>query len=227
MRIRGITQEQLKLMACAAMLIDHIGYLFVPGYHLRAIGRIAFPIFCFLVAEGSHYTRSPKKYALRLALSALISEFAYDFFAYGGWSWRGQNVMVTLLLGFLAVQTAKRCKNFWAQWLAVLPFFFLAELVKCDYGGVGVVLIALFALNREQPRRNWLYFLGMVFLLDWIGGPSVRILGQMRLPLAMFGLAAFPLILAYSGEKQTSSRWIQWGFYLFYPVHMVLLRLLK
>ena len=222
---RGLSQEELKLIACLTMLVDHIGYLFVPGLKLRAIGRLAFPIFCFLMAEGAHYTRNPKKYALRLAVSAVVSEFAFDFAFYGGFTWRVQSVMITLLLGFLAVQAAKKVRPLWLQWLVVLPFFFLAEVLRCDYGGAGVLLVALFALNREHPRRIWLYFLGMVFLFDWMGGLSVRILGQLRLPLQMFGLAALPLIWAYSGEKRTRSRWVQWGFYLFYPVHMVLLRL--
>ena len=61
MKIRCLPQEGLKLIACAAMLLDHIGAVFCSGIGLRIIGRIAFPIYCFLLAEGIHYTREPRK----------------------------------------------------------------------------------------------------------------------------------------------------------------------
>ena len=56
MEKRGLSQEALKAIACVTMLLDHIGSIFVSGYTLRIIGRIAFPIFCFLMAEGAYYT---------------------------------------------------------------------------------------------------------------------------------------------------------------------------
>ena len=125
-----LPQEGLKLIACVCMLVDHIGYLFVPGYHLRAVGRLAFPIFCFLVAEGEHHTRSAGRYALRLGLWALITELPFDFFACRGWNWRGQNVMFTLLLGFLAVQAIRKFPADWLKIAAVAAAALLAEVLR-------------------------------------------------------------------------------------------------
>ena len=78
MREKGIYQEELKLLACVTMLVDHIGAVLVPGFALRIIGRIAFPIFCFVLAEGAYHTRDPRKYGIRLLIGLLLSELHFD-----------------------------------------------------------------------------------------------------------------------------------------------------
>src|SRR5699024_500130 len=95
MKEKGLSQEGLKLLACLTMLLDHIGATLVPGWTLRIIGRLAFPIFCFLLAEGAHYTKNPAKYAFRLAIGAILSEIPFDFALFGGWTWYYQSVMLT------------------------------------------------------------------------------------------------------------------------------------
>ena len=75
MEKHGLSQEGLKLFACVVMLIDHVGaVLFPQHFWMREVGRLAFPIFCFLLSEGVHYTRSPGRYVLRLTIGAAISE---------------------------------------------------------------------------------------------------------------------------------------------------------
>ena len=78
MEKKCISQEMLKIIACVTMLLDHIGATMVSGYGLRIIGRIAFPIYCFLLVEGFTYTRNKAKYAMRLFVFALISEVPFD-----------------------------------------------------------------------------------------------------------------------------------------------------
>ena len=104
---RGLSQETLKLIACLTMLLDHIGAVFMPGSVLRDIGRLSFPIFCFLLSEGVFHTRDPRKYALRLTLGMFLAELPFDFAFYGGIHWGHQNVMLTRLLGFLALWAGK------------------------------------------------------------------------------------------------------------------------
>ena len=111
-----LNQENLKLIACGTMLIDHFAAVILLSmfphtrnvvelyYILRIIGRLAFPIYCFLLVEGAHYTRNPKKYALRMAIGAVLSEIPYDLAFYGGWTLENQSVMITLLLGFGALE---------------------------------------------------------------------------------------------------------------------------
>jgi len=144
MEKQPLSQEALKLTACIAMLIDHIGAYLLPQYTLlRIIGRIAFPIFCFLLVEGVNHTRNPKKYLQRLAVGMVLSEIPFDLaFFRDGISWAHQSVMVTLLLGCIMVLLMHRSKGF-RKLLWLVPFYFAAEWLRTDYGGEGILLIAL------------------------------------------------------------------------------------
>ena len=242
----GISQETLKLIACMTMLIDHIGAaLVLPTdaiYHsdvqlyttmawinlvMRCIGRIAFPIFCFLLVEGVYHTRNPKKYLQRLAVGMLLSEIPFDLaFFRDGISWAHQSVMVTLLLGCILVLQMNRSKGFW-KLLWIVPFYFAAEWLRTDYGGDGILLIALFALAKGTKHEKW-WQLAAMFLLYWDFSFTYRYYNlDIRLPMNRLPLMAAVPILFYNGRKLTYSKKIQWAFYLFYPVHIAVLALLK
>lgn len=224
MRKDGFSQEMLKGIACVTMVLDHIGAVFVPGYTLRIIGRISFPIFCFLLAEGARRTRSPGRYALRLGLSALLSELPFDMLFYGGINWQHQSVMVTLLIGLVTVLGMKKLRT-----LQILPLaagILLAELLHTDYGGFGVALIGLFSLVADHKWKNALGFIGMAVIFWAMDSVKVPVLGLI-IPIQMFGLLAMVPIWLYSGRKVTGSRGVQMAFYLFYPVHLLILLLNK
>lgn len=246
MKKKGLPQEGLKIIACITMLLDHIGAiviykLFITAaavgsaiagdllqiYEcLRLVGRLAFPIYCFLLAEGVCYTRNPKRYAFRLGIAAVLSEIPFDLAFYGGINWQHQNVMVTLLFGFFALKVMERCPGVVLKILVSLPFALLAECLKTDYGADGILAIVLFGINRELPYKRLLQFLGLWFvfspahsmMLSWLGGINITV--QEWAVLAMI-----PISL-YSGQKRTGSRVVQWGFYLFYPVHLAVLMLI-
>ena len=192
---------------------------------MRIIGRIAFPIYCFLLAEGAHYTRNPKKYALRLAIVAVLSELPFDAAFWGGWTWAHHRVLGTMLLGFLALEAMAKCEKKLLKVLIVLPFALLAEGMQTDYGGAGVLMIALFGLTREKPHRLLFQLAGMAVIIYTLI-PSWFRIGMVRFPLEMFGLMALIPIALYSGKKATSGKAVQWGFYLFYPVHLTALCLI-
>ena len=233
MEKKGISQEGLKLIACVTMLIDHVGAALVYRaclenfnmslYHLydvmRLIGRIAFPIFCFLLVEGAHYTRNPKKYAARLAVGAVLAEIPFDIAFFGGVTLYQSSVMVTLLLGFAMIQAMKKLEGFW-KIAVILPFYVAAELLGTDYGGHGILIIAMLALTRgvtyEKPLR-----LALLPVLLWFGATISY--GRISVPMEIFGLVGVPLIFSYQGRKVTASKAVQWGFYLFYPVHIAVL----
>jgi len=216
----GLSQEGLKLIAVVTMLIDHIGAIFYPGLmQYRMIGRISFPIYCFLLAEGAHFTRNPVKYGMRLLLAAGLSEIPYDLAFYGRLRMDKCSVMVTLLLGYAAVLAVDRARRF-GKILAFVPFWFLAELLHTDYAGMGIALIVWMAMVRQNRHAQWLRGVGMFFLL-WYGLP-VR-LGSWQVPIQLFGLLALIPIHFYSGQKRTDNKIVQWGFYLFYPVHLFIL----
>lgn len=219
-----VSQEGLKAIACAAMLLDHIGAVFAPGYYsyyiLRILGRVAFPIYCFLLVEGACYTRNAGKYALRLGIGALLSELPFDLAFYGGVTWEHQSVMVTLLLGLGALEMGKRLSG-WEKLLAVVPFAWAAERLGTDYGAWGVILIGAFALVRGHSHApgKMAILLGAVSLA--MGSVGVPFLGN--LPIEVFALGAMVPIALYSGEKSTAARKVKLLFYGFYPAHLALL----
>lgn len=239
-----VPQEGLKLIASITMLIDHIGAVLVYSLYLsawnagnyalsnqmavlyepmRIIGRIAFPIYCFLLVEGFHHTRDMKKYVTRLAIGMVLSEIPFDLALSGHIDWTSSSVMVTLLLGCLMILCMQKAKGFWKA-AVILPFFLLAELLRTDYAGNGIALIAMLALTKGLPREKLLRTIGFVFLL-WFG-PDVQ-LGLIAVPMELFGLVGLIPMFLYDGRKLTRNKWIQWGFYLFYPVHLLILWLLE
>lgn len=214
---KRLSQEGLKLIACLTMLIDHIGAVLIPNIGLRVIGRIAFPIYCFLLCEGVEHTRDVKRYGMRLAAGALLSEIPFDLLFFGKLTWEYQSVMVTLLLGYIALLGIRQWKKTWL----LIPAALLAELLCADYGGLGVLLIAVIAMTDNILRT---VLMALVFF--FMGGYALN-LGILEVPIQLFALLALIPMGLYSGKKTTSSRSAQWGFYLFYPVHMVILLLLK
>ena len=152
----------LKLLAVVTMLIDHMGFtLFPHAVWMRAVGRLAFPIFCFLIAEGCAHTHDKKRYAGRLLLFAVLSELPFNLMCSGQWlSWNYQNVLWTLLIGALvcwAMDWARTRPEMWRRLpadAAIAVGFILGQVCSTDYGGWGVLLVTLFYLTREV-RNRW------------------------------------------------------------------------
>ena len=229
-RFRVLSGSALKLLAVVTMLIDHIGahllkndktVLFtmlgkdITRYTaMRTVGRIAFPIFAFLLVEGFLHTRSKKRYAGRLLLFALLSELPWDLLHSGVlWNPKTQNVMFTLLLGFLGMCVIERMDKDPAErprWaLALLGLLAVSCFFGADYGCSGFGFILMLYLFRSRPLYQAV--LGACFL-------SAR---------WKAGLAFLPLSL-YSGKRGLArSRFVSILFYAFYPVHMLVLYCIK
>ena len=187
------------------MLLDHIGVM-TQSSLFRIVGRLAFPIYCFLLVEGVRHTGNPGKYALRLLLCALISELPFDLFC--GQGWGKQNVMFTLLLGFCMLWAAGWVRNSSKKVLIAVVCAVATELLRLDYGAVGILMLAAFAWTDTV----WLQA-ALLTAIGVLSGTWIQI----------FAVLAMVPILLYSGEKRTNSRAVQWGFYLFYPVHLAIL----
>lgn len=234
-----LSQEGLKIIACVTMLLDHIGAVLVPEIYslyptemlfglyrvLRAVGRIAFPIYCFLLAEGAFHTRSRRKYGLRLLAGLILSEVPFDLLFYGEITFAHQSVMVTLLLGILYAVTMNYLPGQGYRILLLAPFAMLAELLNSDYGGWGVAVIGLFVITRESGNKCWIQALGLAIIGWMIGGMTVAV-GSVAVPIQVCSVAAMVPIALYDGSKRTDNVWVRRGFYLFYPVHLAILYLL-
>ncbi len=212
----------LKTIACIAMLIDHAAVVFQDAmpigvyWVMRGIGRLAFPIFCFFIAEGFAHTSSRGRYALRLALFALISEIPFDLVSSGRViSLTGQNVYLTLLLGLLGLwgyeALAKRGITVAAA-LVPLACALAAHLLYADYGAGGVLLI--FVIHRCASNKIW-QGVGVLLVM---GGLS----GIFR-PIQMMGVLGWALCLCYNGQRGPRVKYAMYGFY---PLHLLVLWLL-
>lgn len=216
---RIFRQEELKILACLTMLIDHIGAVLFPDLLiLRVIGRLAFPLYGFLLVQGVRYTSNRLNYGIRLTLGLLLAELPYDFTFYGGVTWYHQSVMVTLFLAYLMLVWMRHSNPV----LPLMVCFVLAELAACDYGGLGIAMIWMFAVT-EQEKWCWTTrIVGLFVIFSQI--PSVKIpIADISVPAQLAGMFALIPMVLYSGGKKGSGKWSQLLFYLFYPAHLAIL----
>lgn len=207
----SLTAAQLRALALILMFIDHAGRTLFPGQRwMICLGRLAFPIFAFQTAEGCWHTRDFRRYCLRLAVFALISEIPFNLMVFGMIFHPGhQNVMLTLLLGLIACRVYDRNKS-----CGLIPVFLAAALLRPDYGLLGVSQVLLFYIFREDKPAQLL----LLVLMSCFGYG----LGSIQ---SFAALSWIPISL-YRGEKGRGGKALQYGSYIFYPLHMLLLGLL-
>lgn len=231
-----INATQLKFLAILAMLIDHLAWAFVPtdsiqGQVMHAIGRFTFPIMAFFIAEGFHYTRNFKKYLGRLAIFAVISHFAFQYYQYARiplFSPRPEDtfltvtytsVLYTLGLGLIALWVLK-------TWQADITLRYLIIFILCilatpgDYMFYAPVLILVFGNHfgdRDQQFYSGLFI--VAFLI--ISVIQVDLLGNLYMIATILPLL---FLRHYNGEQGASRNFlVKYGFYLFYPLHLFLI----
>ena len=166
-----ISALTLRIIACVTMLIDHIGYLYgIMAF--RYIGRLAFPIFAFLLVNGYRHTRDVKKYMLRLAAFAVVSEIPYNLFFGGGQilNPNKQNVFITLLLGLCCIilmDIAKK-RHILLSVIPVIFFCYAAFKFKCDYDYIGILTVVSCHVfyNKDIKSRIFLA-IAMLFLSSY------------------------------------------------------------
>lgn len=205
---RGLSTFELKVLAIVSMAADHVGAVLCPEtLFLRYVGRLAFPIFCFLLVEGYYHTGNVRKYMARLGVFALISEIPFDLaFHESVWTLEKQNVFFTLLIGLGMLLLADKEREIIIRIGIVILAMWAAELLHTDYGFRGILLIAIFQMARDKKA------------VQYIGGAAWNFLWGNRIQSAG-ALAVIPIAL-YNGEKGRSMKYF---FYLFYPVHLLIL----
>ena len=221
------------------MLSDHIRATYMSvGNWMTYIGRMAFPIFAFQIAEGVVHTSNFKKYALRLLGFAVITEIPFNLFYSSRWfNPYHQNVLFTLLLGLLAIYVIDKLKknhtpkNIVKSVLLLLLICVGSDLGFVDYGFWGVLMVVMFYVLRDFPFAFLAQLVAMVLInIVFFEGQvvPVEIFGKMfELPTQGFAVFSLIPIWLYGGKKGRSSKVMQYGFYAFYPVHMIILYLIK
>ena len=187
------------------MFIDHMGAVFFPGELMfRYIGRIAFPIFAFLLVEGYFHTRDVRRYMLRLGLFAVISEIPYDLaFRETILEFEHQNVFFTLFIGVAMMYALEKSPQWQAKAAEVLLAMWAASLLCSDYRYKGILLIAVYYFLRGRKREEFVLGAGWNFLWNW--------------EIQWYGALASVPIAMYSGQRGRSMKYF---FYLFYPLHL-------
>ena len=250
-----MTAFALKIIALTAMLIDHAGIMLaaaLPEYsHIfiwfRIIGRLAWPIFAFLLAEGFRHTKSQHRFLMRLLAFAIISEIPYDLAMGNSISFvSNTNIFYTLFLGGMAICLYERLREkHWRRGAretmaflgAIFPTAVLAGILTADFGGMGVLFIFTMYIINTKPK--WLPLAAMGgFILSQFNplvmahsmGIEIKSVYLLMIP---FALATVPLAALYNGQHGLSDghvtivNWlIKWLFYVAYPAHLAVLAII-
>ena len=235
----------IKFIAIVAMTIDHVAWTVYPGYPHRwtpilmhIVGRITMPIMCYFVAEGFFHTRNIGKYTFRMFLFAVISHFAFMFqwygfdwhayipFYYGAQGGSQTSVIWTLAWGLvmLRVEYSERIRS---RALKTLLICLICLASFCgDWSCTASLLVLSFGTNRGHPVRQtlWLVFYVTVFAYTFVADDMLYATMQLAVVLAI------PILAFYNGRRGPNPRvnaFMKWFFYVYYPLHLTVLGLLK
>lgn len=221
----GLSNNALKIIAMASMLIDHAGLILFPQHQIfRIIGRIAFPIFAYMIAEGCFYTRKRKKYLLMIAGLGIICQLVSTI-ATGSLY---QNILITFTLAIItifAIDNFLKKKNMPSFLLMALtvtgvifvsyvaPIIFESHGFKVDYGIWGVLLPVFVYFSPTKTLK--IFFTTLIL--------AIRIFLVSKLQL--FALLAVPFLMLYNGKRGKLN--MKYVFYIFYPAHLTILYLIN
>lgn len=235
------TSASLHIMAMLFMLCDHLWGTIVPGNDwLTCVGRITFPIFAFMIVEGYFHTGSLKKYAARLLLFAIVSEIPFNL-AMGSRLLYPihQNVLWSFLISLGLIHCNEKAKGNGKDWLrilvgclTVLLGYIMGLVTMVDFYHAGILTVLAFYFFRQ---KKWWGYIGQLLSLWYI---NTEMLGGFAYEFSFMGrtcfftrqslavLALLPIWL-YRGKKGYRSKWLQYACYGFYPLHLLILGLMK
>ena len=223
-----MNRNTLKYIALIAMLCDHIAIAFVGmdntiGVTMRVFGRLTAPIMCYFIVEGFMYTRSKKKYALRLLIFALVSQVPFSYLLTGRLLTTKLNMIFTLFFCFLILLSLEKIENRLLRIIAVFGLVYLCTY--CDWGMMAPLWVIIFAVFRDDKRKMSIFY--TLSCLFWVircvslevsdGDMWYNALWQAGSVLAL------PLLISYNGESGKSSKFSKWFFYWFYPIHILII----
>ncbi|MCC8028063.1 MAG: conjugal transfer protein TraX [Clostridium sp.] len=244
-RQKGLDGNALKLIALVSMLTDHFGAVILfymidytgelafasplmsrqwgTGIYYvylgcRIVGRLAFPIYCFLLTEGFIHTHNRPKYCLRMAAFAVIAEIPFDLAVKNHLTWGAQNVFFELSVGLLTLWGIKKAEDWGGLTgrilaaLSVVTGCIAAEAIRADYSSYGILLMAIYYLLRERKLPRLL------------AGSALAFLESLYMTLGAAALSFVPLY-CYNGKRGKKNR--KYLFYWFYPAHLLLLFALR
>lgn len=228
----SLNRNQLKYIAIIAMLIDHLAWCLCTttdplGFTLHVIGRLTGPIMAFMLAEGYLHTRNVKKYGIRLLVFALISWVPFCLFEAGTWPMPSLGVIFTLFLGLIAIWVWDKTKLHVA-WKIVIVTLLCALSIFGDWPIFDILWPLCFVIYRDNPKKKWIAF--AIIAISEILLSQLLALFVMKEPLGQLFqtgvILVVPFFLLYNGESGSRHPFHKWFFYVFYPLHLLILALL-
>lgn len=227
-----MTGNKLKIIACISMLIDHIGYILFPQYLIfRYIGRLAMPLFAFLVGEGCIHTRKKSRYFLQLFLLGVFCQAAQlgEQWTRGKFNWVFLNILLTfsfsvlLCFSLLRVKEKRTTSNFLLVGAILCSTVFICCYLDrflpfrfdLDYNIFGILLPATVVLWNNRHQKATFFSIGLLLYCICV---------FKTMPFVWFALLAVPLLFLYNGKRGTPK--LKYAFYIFYPAHMAILYLI-
>ncbi|MGO1651632.1 TraX family protein [Senegalia sp. (in: firmicutes)] len=209
----------LKLIALITMIIDHYGAIFHHNeITFRIIGRIAFPIYAFLIVEGFIHTSDIKKYAKRLLIFAFLSEIPFDYAIFGEINFAHQNIFFELFIGIVALYYIEK-KEILSQQISII---FIAGLISTllmfDYNLLGIIYICTFYLTKDLSKnKRFSFVLVTIFISNLLISSSLQ----------QYSLISILFLYLYNNEIGPKNKVIQFLFYLSYPLHLIIFAIMR
>ena len=230
--MRVLNRVQIKYIAIAAMITDHIAAFFLtPETNsalavlyiiMRTVGRIAGPVMLYFLVEGYIHTSSRMKYGLRLLCFGIISQIPYSLARYGRVSTESLNVIITLFMSFLMLAATDRIKNQILKGITVFIFILLTAF--SDWGIIGPLMVWLFYTSRNDRKSQIKAY--MIIVGIYMASTIAFIIQNNQKwyeGICQIGLLlVIPLLCIYNGESGAKKLVNKWLFYLFYPVHLLI-----
>lgn len=235
----------LKFIAIAAMSLDHIIWIIYPTYTteiiplmIHILGRITCPIMCYFIAEGFYYTKNIKKYLIRLFLFAIIAHIPYVLNSINYTDWKSfipfyygnilnqTSVMWSLAWG-LVMLLVDKCEKINIVLKVIIILLICLITLPSDWSCIASLCVLAFGTNRGKFKVQMLWMIFYVFLYSIV---YFFMLDKVYGIIQMGVVLAIPLLMMYNGQRgknKTINNIMKWGFYIYYPLHLLILGLLK
>jgi hypothetical protein len=212
-------RELLKWIAIATMTVDHVGAVLFPDFEvLRFIGRFSFPLFAYLLVLGAENTSNIRNYFLRLFIFALVSQVPF-FLAIGNEPFELLNIFFTLSTGLVFLHFFRKNSVF-----AIVPIF-VSLFLPFDYGVYGIAVIGCMYLLRANTKLGAaaLVIMNSLFLFPW----NTQFLSVAAIPLVVLHNRGSLNLTEGTPAKLSIPLWRKYFFYVYYPLHLALLYIIK
>ena len=251
--MKTFSTSTLKTVACVCMVIDHIPYLTeglraqyyeFPVFIMHAVGRVTAPVFFYLLASGYTRTRNANRYTARLFVFALLSYIPYIAYFHGGSLNKEKylylDILFTMLVGLLLLRTIAEPIFAPLKILCFIALLFVGAF--CNYGLLGIAMILVFYGARRDKSATQVCYIALVLVNFWARGAGVLGFPRGRLMpaaaptdyyyLIVLAAMVLPLLLIahhrlWIKREQTPRLLLKWGFYAFYPTHLIILLVLR